>query len=226
VDLGGVDGLIHITDISWGRINHPEEVVTLDAKINVVVLDYDDEKRRIALGLKQLSAHPWEALSAEINENDKVKGKVVVLADYGAFVEIAPGVEGLIHVSEMSWSQHLRTAHDFLKIGDEVEAVVLSIDREERKMSLGMKQLSTDPWENIEGRYPQASRHTAVVRNFTNYGIFVELEEGIDGLIHISQLADRFVSDPKQVVKVGQVVKVRVLEVNESLKRIGLSMRS
>jgi len=189
VDLGGVDGLIHITDISWGRINHPEEVVNLDEKINVVVLDYDDEKRRIALGLKQLSAHPWEALSAELKDGDKVKGKVVVLADYGAFVEIAPGVEGLIHVSEMSWSQHLRTAHDFLKIGDEVEAVVLSIDREERKMSLGMKQLTTDPWENIEGKYPQGSRHTAVVRNFTNYGIFVELEEGIDGLIHISDLS-------------------------------------
>jgi small subunit ribosomal protein S1 len=223
VDLGGVDGLIHITDISWGRINHPEEVVTLDAKINVVVLDYDDEKRRIALGLKQLSAHPWEALSAEINENDKVKGKVVVLADYGAFVEIAPGVEGLIHVSEMSWSQHLRTAHDFLKIGDEVEAVVLSIDREERKMSLGMKQLSTDPWENIEGRYPQASRHTAVVRNFTNYGIFVELEEGIDGLIHISDLSwTKKIKHPSDFTKIGEKIEVSVLEIDTNSRKLSL----
>jgi small subunit ribosomal protein S1 len=223
VDLGGVDGLIHITDISWGRINHPEEVVTLDSKINVVVLDYDDEKRRIALGLKQLSAHPWEALSAEINEGDKVKGKVVVLADYGAFVEIAPGVEGLIHVSEMSWSQHLRTAHDFLKIGDEVEAVVLSIDREERKMSLGMKQLTTDPWENIEGRYPQASRHTAVVRNFTNYGIFVELEEGIDGLIHISDLSwTKKIKHPSDFTKIGEKIEVSVLEIDTTNRKLSL----
>lgn len=223
VDLGGVDGLIHITDISWGRINHPEEVVTLDSKINVVVLDYDDEKRRIALGLKQLSAHPWEALSAEINEGDKVKGKVVVLADYGAFVEIAPGVEGLIHVSEMSWSQHLRTAHDFLKIGDEVEAVVLSIDREERKMSLGMKQLSTDPWENIEGRYPQGSRHSAVVRNFTNYGIFVELEEGIDGLIHISDLSwTKKIKHPSDFTKIGEKIEVSVLEIDTNSRKLSL----
>lgn len=223
VDLGGVDGLIHITDISWGRINHPEEVVNLDEKINVVVLDYDDEKRRIALGLKQLSAHPWEALSAELKDGDKVKGKVVVLADYGAFVEIAPGVEGLIHVSEMSWSQHLRTAHDFLKIGDEVEAVVLSIDREERKMSLGMKQLTTDPWENIEGKYPQGSRHTAVVRNFTNYGIFVELEEGIDGLIHISDLSwTKKIKHPSDFTKIGEKIEVSVLEIDTTNRKLSL----
>jgi len=223
VDLGGVDGLIHITDISWGRINHPEEVVTLDTKINVVVLDYDNEKRRIALGLKQLSPHPWEALSAEISEGDKVKGKVVVLADYGAFVEIAPGVEGLIHVSEMSWSQHLRTAHDFLKIGDEIEAVVLSIDREDRKMSLGMKQLSTDPWENIEARYPQGSRHSSVVRNFTNYGIFVELEEGIDGLIHISDLSwTKKIKHPSDFTKIGDKIEVSVLEIDTTSRKLSL----
>ena len=189
IDLGGVDGLIHITDLSWGRVTHPEEIVTLDQKINVVILDFDDEKKRIALGLKQLVPHPWEALSADLKVGDKVTGKVVVMADYGAFVEIAPGVEGLIHVSEMSWSQHLRSAQDFLKVGDEVETVILTLDREERKMSLGIKQLKSDPWENIEEKYAVGSQHTAKVRNFTNFGVFVEIEEGVDGLIHISDLS-------------------------------------
>ena len=189
IDLGGVDGLIHITDLSWGRVNHPEEIVELDQKLNVVILDFDDQKKRIALGLKQLTPHPWEALSADLKVGDKVKGKVVVMADYGAFVEIAAGVEGLIHVSEMSWSQHLRSAQEFMKVGDEIEAVVLTLDREERKMSLGIKQLTTDPWAAIESKYPVGSKHTAKVRNFTNFGIFVELEEGVDGLIHISDLS-------------------------------------
>jgi small subunit ribosomal protein S1 len=189
IDLGGVDGLIHITDLSWGRVNHPEELVTLDEKIKVVILDFDDNKKRIALGLKQLSEHPWDSLNADLKIGDKVKGNVVVIADYGAFIEIAPGVEGLVHVSEMSWSQHLRTANDFLKVGDEVEAVVLTLDKEERKMSLGIKQLIPDPWENIAQKYPMESKHNSKVRNFTNFGVFVELEEGIDGLIHISDLS-------------------------------------
>ena len=186
IDLGGVDGLIHITDLSWGRVSDPKEVVELDQKLNVVILDFDDEKKRIALGLKQLTPHPWDALDANLKVGDHVKGKVVVMADYGAFIEIAPGVEGLIHVSEMSWSQHLRSAQDFMKVGDEVEAVVLTLDREERKMSLGIKQLKADPWETIEEKYPIGSKHTAKVRNFTNFGVFVEIEEGVDGLIHIS----------------------------------------
>ncbi|MBP5386137.1 MAG: 30S ribosomal protein S1, partial [Prevotella sp.] len=189
VDLGGVDGLIHITDLSWGRVSDPREVVELDQKINVVILDFDDEKKRIALGLKQLTPHPWDALDENLKVGDLVKGKVVVIADYGAFVEIAPGVEGLIHVSEMSWSQHLRSAQEFMHVGDEVEAVILTLDRNERKMSLGIKQLKEDPWENIEEKYPLGSKHTAKVRNFTNFGIFVELEEGVDGLIHISDLS-------------------------------------
>jgi len=223
VDLGGVDGLIHITDLSWGRINHPEEVVELDSKIQVVVLDYDNEKKRIALGLKQLSAHPWDAMSAEIKNGDKVTGKVVVLADYGAFVEVAPGVEGLIHVSEMSWSQHLRSAQDFLKVGDEVEAMVLSIDREERKMSLGMKQLTPDPWADIEVRYPVSSKHEAVVKNFTNYGIFVELEEGIDGLIHISDLSwTKKIKHPSDFTKVDEKIEVVVLEIDKENRKLSL----
>ena len=189
IDLGGVDGLIHITDLSWGRVNDPHEIVQLDQKLNVVILDFDEEKKRIALGLKQLTPHPWDALDAELKVGDKVKGKVVVMADYGAFVEIAPGVEGLIHVSEMSWSQHLRSAQDFLKVGDEVEAVILTLDRQDRKMSLGIKQLKDDPWKDIETKYPVGSRHHAKVRNFTNFGVFVELEEGVDGLIHISDLS-------------------------------------
>ena len=189
IDLGGVDGLIHITDLSWGRVSDPKEVVELDQKLNVVILDFDDEKKRIALGLKQLTPHPWDALDANLQVGDKVKGKVVVMADYGAFIEIAPGVEGLIHVSEMSWSQHLRSAQDFMKVGDEVEAVILTLDRDERKMSLGIKQLKQDPWETIEEKYPVGSKHTAKVRNFTNFGVFVEIEEGVDGLIHISDLS-------------------------------------
>ena len=194
IDLGGVDGLIHITDLSWGRVNHPNEIVELDQKLNVVILDFDDEKKRIALGLKQLTPHPWDALSADLKVGDRVKGKVVVMADYGAFVEIAPGVEGLIHVSEMSWSQHLRSAQDFMKVGDEVEAVVLTLDRDERKMSLGIKQLKNDPWQNIEEKYAVGTKHKAIVRNFTNFGVFVEIEEGVDGLIHIS----RFVLDEEE----------------------------
>lgn len=223
IDLGGVDGLIHITDLSWGRVNHPEELLELDQKLNVVILDFDDEKTRIALGLKQLQPHPWDALDANLNVGDKVKGKVVVLADYGAFIEIAPGVEGLIHVSEMSWSQHLRTAQDFLKIGDEVEAVILTLDREERKMSLGIKQLMPDPWEGIEGRYPVESRHKSKVRNFTNFGVFVELEEGVDGLIHISDLSwQKKIKHPSEFCKVGDEMEVVVLEINKDDRRISL----
>lgn len=223
VDLGGVDGLIHITDLSWGRINHPEEVVNLDEKINVVILDFDDNKKRIALGLKQLSAHPWDALDENLNVGDKIKGSVVVLADYGAFVEIAPGVEGLIHVSEMSWSQHLRSAQDFLKVGDEVEAVVLTLDREDRKMSLGMKQLMPDPWADIESKYPVESRHKATVRNFTNFGVFVELEEGIDGLIHISDLSwSKKVKHPSEFCNIGDELEVVVLELDKDNRRLSL----
>ena len=223
IDLGGVDGLIHITDLSWGRVNHPEEMLELDQKLNVVILDFDDEKTRIALGLKQLQPHPWDALDANMNVGDKVKGKVVVLADYGAFIEIAPGVEGLIHVSEMSWSQHLRTAQDFLKIGDEVEAVILTLDREERKMSLGIKQSMPDPWEGIESRYPVESRHKSKVRNFTNFGVFVELEEGVDGLIHISDLSwQKKIKHPSEFCKVGEELEVVVLEINKDDRRISL----
>jgi small subunit ribosomal protein S1 len=223
IDLGGVDGLIHITDLSWGRVNHPEEIVELDQKLNVVILDFDDDKKRIALGLNQLQAHPWDALDANLNLGDKVKGKVVVLADYGAFVEIAPGVEGLIHVSEMSWSQHLRTAQDFLAVGDEVEAVILTLDREERKMSLGIKQLMPDPWEGIEARYPVESRHKSKVRNFTNFGVFVELEEGVDGLIHISDLSwQKKIKHPSEFCKVGDEMEVVVLEIDREGRRISL----
>ncbi len=223
VDLGGVDGLIHITDLSWGRIQHPEEIVQLDEKIKVVILDFDEGKKRIALGLKQLTPHPWDSLDANLKVGDKVKGKVVVLADYGAFVEILPGVEGLIHVTEMSWSQHLRTAHDFLKIGDEVEAVILTLDREERKMSLGIKQLIPDPWTNIVEKYPVGSKHTAIVRNFTNFGIFVELEEGVDGLIHISDLSwSKKIKHPAEFTKVGEKIEVVVLEVDAENRRLSL----
>lgn len=223
VDLGGVDGLIHITDLSWGRINHPEEIVQLDETIKVVILDFDDEKKRIALGLKQLQAHPWDSLSAELQVGDKVKGKIVVIADYGAFIEIAPGVEGLIHVSEMSWSQHLRSAQEFLKIGDEVEAVILTLDREERKMSLGIKQLMPDPWAEIETKYPVNSKHTAKVRNFTNFGVFVELEEGVDGLIHISDLSwQKKIKHPSEFCKVGDEMEVVVLEIDKENRRISL----
>jgi len=223
IDLGGVDGLIHITDLSWGRVNHPEEIVELDQKLNVVILDFDDDKKRIALGLKQLQSHPWDALDEKMNVGDKVKGKVVVLADYGAFVEIAPGVEGLIHVSEMSWSQHLRTAQDFLKVGDEVEAVILTLDREDRKMSLGIKQLMPDPWEEIENRYPVESKHNAKVRNFTNFGVFVELEEGVDGLIHISDLSwQKKIKHPSEFCKVGDEMEVVVLEIDKENRRISL----
>lgn len=223
IDLGGVDGLIHITDLSWGRINHPEEIVELDQKINVVILDFDESKKRIALGLKQLTPHPWDALSEDLKVGDKVKGKVVVIADYGAFVEIVPGVEGLIHVTEMSWSQHLRTAHDFLKIGDELEAVILTLDRDERKMSLGIKQLIPDPWTDIVNKYPVASKHEAVVRNFTNFGIFVELEEGVDGLIHISDLSwSKKIKHPAEFTKVGEKIQVVVLEVDVDSRRLSL----
>ena len=223
IDLGGVDGLVHITDLSWGRVNHPEEIVELDQKINVVILDFDNEKKRIALGLKQLQAHPWDALSGELNIGDKVKGKVVVMADYGAFVEIAPGIEGLIHVSEMSWSQHLRSAQDFLKVSDEVEAVVLTLDREERKMSLGIKQLMPDPWEAIEGKFAVGTQHTAKVRNFTNFGVFVELEEGVDGLIHISDLSwQKKIKHPSEFCKVGEEIEVLVLEIDRDNRRISL----
>ena len=223
VDLGGVDGLIHITDLSWGRVSHPEEVVSLDQKINVVILDFDNEKKRIALGLKQLSPHPWVALDPNLKVGDRVKGKVVVLADYGAFVEIAPGVEGLIHVSEMSWSQHLRSAQDFLKVGDEVEAQVLTLDREERKMSLGIKQLHPDPWMNIEEKYPVGSKHTAVVRNFTSFGIFAELEEGIDGLIHISDLSwTKKIKHPSEFTQVGANIDVVVLDIDKENRRLSL----
>ncbi len=223
VDLGGVDGLIHITDLSWGRVNHPEEIVTLDEKINVVILDFDDEKKRIALGLKQLSPHPWDALSAELQVGDRVKGKVVVMADYGAFVEIAAGVEGLIHVSEMSLSQHLRSAQDFLKVGDEVETVILTLDRDERKMSLGIKQLKSDPWESIEEKYAVDSKHTAKVRNFTNFGIFVEIEEGVDGLIHISDLSwTKKVKHPSEFTQINSEIEVQVLEIDKANRRLSL----
>ena len=223
VDLGGVDGLIHITDLSWGRINHPEEIVKLDQKIKVVILDFDDNKKRIALGLKQLTPHPWDSLDANLKIGDKVKGKVVVIADYGAFVEINTGVEGLIHVSEMSWSQHLRTAHDFLKVGQEVEAVILTLDREERKMSMGIKQLIPDPWTNIKEKYPLKSKHMATVRNFTNFGIFVELEEGVDGLIHISDLSwSKKIKHPAEFTKIGEAIEVMVLDVDVDNRRLSL----
>ena len=223
IDLGGVDGLIHITDLSWGRVSHPEEMLELDSKINVVILDFDDEKKRIALGLKQLQPHPWDSLDAELAVGDKVTGKVVVMADYGAFIEIATGVEGLIHVSEMSWSQHLRSAQDFMKIGDSVEAVVLTLDREERKMSLGIKQLMPDPWSNIDTKYAVNTQHTAKVRNFTNFGVFVELEEGVDGLIHISDLSwQKKIKHPSEFCKTGEAMEVIVLEIDQENRRISL----
>ena len=223
IDLGGVDGLIHITDLSWGRVQHPEEVVQLDDKINVVILDFDDEKKRIALGLKQLTPHPWDALDSELKIGDVVKGKVVVMADYGAFVEINQGVEGLIHVSEMSWTQHLRSAQDFLKVGDEIEAVVLTLDREERKMSLGMKQMKPDPWEDIEIKYPVGSTHEAIVRNFTNFGIFVEIEEGVEGLVHISDLSwTKKIKHPSEITELGATIEVQVLEVDKENRRLSL----
>ena len=223
IDLGGVDGLVHITDLSWGRITHPEEILKLDQKVNVVILDFDEEKKRIALGMKQLTPHPWDSLDPELKVGDKVKGKVVVVADYGAFIEILPGVEGLIHVSEMSWSQHLRTAHDFLKVGDEIEAVILTLDREERKMSLGIKQLIPDPWTSINEKYPVGSKHTAIVRNFTNFGIFVELEEGVDGLIHISDLSwSKKIKHPAEFTKIGEKIDVVVLEMDPESRRLSL----
>lgn len=223
IDLGGVDGLIHITDLSWGRISHPEEIVKLDQKINVVILDFDDDKKRIALGLKQLTPHPWDALSTDLKVGDKVKGKVVVMADYGAFVEVAPGVEGLIHVSEMSWSQHLRSAQDFVKVGDEVEAVVLTLDRNERKMSLGIKQLTPDPWSFITTKYPKESKHTGTIRNFTNFGVFVELEEGVDGLVHISDLSwSKKIKHPSEFCKIGDKMEVVVLEIDAENRRLSL----
>jgi len=223
IDLGGVDGLIHITDLSWGRVNHPEELLELDQKINVVILDFDDDKKRIALGLKQLQPHPWDSLDVNLNVGDKVSGKVVVMADYGAFIEIAAGVEGLIHVSEMSWSQHLRSAQDFMKIGDTVEAVILTLDRDERKMSLGIKQLMTDPWSEIESKYGVDSKHTAKVRNFTNFGVFVELEEGVDGLIHISDLSwQKKIKHPSEFCKVGDMLDVIVMEIDRENRRISL----
>ena len=223
IDLGGVDGLIHITDLSWGRVSDPKEIVELDQKINVVILDFDDEKKRIALGLKQLTAHPWDALDANLAVGDKVKGKVVVMADYGAFIEIAPGVEGLIHVSEMSWSQHLRSAQDFMSVGDEVEAVVLTLDRDERKMSLGIKQLKADPWAGIDAKYPVGSKHTAKVRNFTNFGIFVEIEEGVDGLIHVSDLSwTKKVKHPSEFTQIGAMLDVQVLEIDADNRRLSL----
>src|SRR6056297_756528 len=223
IDLGGVDGLIHITDLSWGRVNHPEEIVELDQKLNVVILDFDDDKKRIALGLKQLTPHPWDSLDPNLKVGDIVKGKVVVLADYGAFVEIQPGVEGLIHVSEMSWSQHLRSAQEFLQVGDEVEAQILTLDREERKMSLGIKQLKPDPWENIEEKYPVNSKHKATVRNFTNFGVFVELEEGVDGLIHISDLSwTKKINHPAEFTSIGETIEVVVLEIDKENRRLSL----
>ena len=223
IDLGGVDGLIHITDLSWGRVTKPSEVVELDQKLNVVILDFDDEKKRIALGLKQLQPHPWDALDPDLKVGDHVHGKVVVMADYGAFLEIAPGVEGLIHVSEMSWSQHLRSAQDFMKVGDEVEAVILTLDREDRKMSLGIKQLKNDPWENIEEKYPVGSRHTARVRNFTNFGVFVEIEEGVDGLIHISDLSwTKKIKHPSEFTQVGNDIEVEVLAIDKDNRRLSL----
>jgi Ribosomal protein S1 len=223
IDLGGVDGLIHITDLSWGRVNHPEEIVSLDQKLNVVILDFDDEKKRIALGLKQLTPHPWDSVNPDLKIGDKVKGKVVVMADYGAFVEIAAGVEGLIHVSEMSWSQHLRSAQEFLKVGDEVEAVVLTLDRTERKMSLGIKQLKPDPWQNIDDKYTVGSKHTAKVRNFTNFGVFVEIEEGVDGLIHISDLSwTKKIKHPAEFTAIDAEIEVIVLEIDKENRRLSL----
>ena len=223
IDLGGVDGLIHITDLSWGRVTHPEEIVELDQKLNVVILDFDDDKKRIALGLKQLTPHPWDALDPNLKVGDKVKGKVVVMADYGAFVEIAPGVEGLIHVSEMSWSQHLRSAQDFMKVGDEVEAVVLTLDREERKMSLGIKQLKPDPWDTIDTDYAVGTKHTAKVRNFTNFGVFVEIAEGVDGLIHISDLSwTKKIKHPSEFTQIGADIEVQVLEIDKENRRLSL----
>ena len=223
IDLGGVDGLVHITDLSWGRISHPEEILQLDQKVNVVILDFDEEKKRIALGMKQLTPHPWDSLDPNLKIGDKVTGKVVVVADYGAFIEILPGVEGLIHVSEMSWSQHLRTAHDFLKVGDTIEAVILTLDREERKMSLGIKQLIPDPWKSINEKYPVGSKHTATVRNFTNFGIFVELEEGVDGLIHISDLSwSKKIKHPAEFTKIGEKIDVVVLEMDPEARRLSL----
>jgi small subunit ribosomal protein S1 len=223
IDLGGVDGLIHITDLSWGRVSKPEEIVSLDQKLNVVILDFDDEKKRIALGLKQLTPHPWDSLDENLKVGDKVKGKVVVMTDYGAFVEVAPGVEGLIHVSEMSWSQHLRSAQDILKVGDEVEAVVLTLDRAERKMSLGLKQLKADPWENIEEKFAVGSVHTARVRNFTNFGVFVEIEDGVDGLIHISDLSwTKKVKHPSEFTQIGANIDVQVLEIDKENRRLSL----
>ena len=223
VDLGGVDGLIHITDLSWGRVDDPKKVVELDQKINVVILDFDEEKKRIALGLKQLTPHPWDALDPNLKVGDHIKGKVVVIADYGAFVEVQPGVEGLIHVSEMSWSQHLRSAQEFMKVGDEVEAVILTLDRDERKMSLGIKQLKEDPWETIEVKYPVGSKHNAKVRNFTNFGVFVELEEGVDGLIHISDLSwTKKVKHPSEFTKVGEPIDVVVLDIDKENRRLSL----
>ncbi|MBQ1816413.1 MAG: 30S ribosomal protein S1 [Bacteroidaceae bacterium] len=223
IDLGGVDGLIHITDLSWGRVNDPHEIVQVDQKIKVVILDFDDEKKRIQLGLKQLTPHPWDALDADLKVGDKVHGKVVVMTDYGAFVEIAPGVEGLIHVSEMSWSSHLRSAQDFMKVGDEVDAVILTLDREQRKMSLGIKQLTEDPWQNIEENYPIGSKHTAKVRNFTNFGVFVELKEGVDGLIHISDLSwTKKIKHPSEVTQVGADIEVVVLEIDKENRRLSL----
>jgi len=223
IDLGGVDGLIHITDLSWGRVNHPEEIVQLDQKLNVVILDFDDDKKRIALGLKQLTSHPWDSVDPNMNIGDKVKGKVVVMADYGAFVEIAPGVEGLIHVSEMSWSQHLRSAQEFLKVGDEIEAVILTLDRNERKMSLGIKQLKADPWQNIDKKYTVGSKHTAKVRNFTNFGVFVEIEEGVDGLIHISDLSwTKKIKHPAEFTAIDADIEVVVLEIDKDNRRLSL----
>ena len=223
IDLGGVDGLIHITDLSWGRVSDPREVVSLDQKLNVVIVDFDDEKKRIALGLKQLTPHPWDSLDPNLKVGDHVKGKVVVMADYGAFIEIAPGVEGLIHVSEMSWSQHLRSAQDFMKVGDEIEAVILTLDREERKMSLGIKQLKADPWETIEEKYPVGSKHTAKVRNFTNFGVFVEIEEGVDGLIHISDLSwTKKIKHPSEFTQIGADIEVQVLEIDKENRRLSL----
>jgi len=223
IDLGGVDGLIHITDLSWGRVNHPEEIVQLDQKLNVVILDFDDDKKRIALGLKQLTPHPWDSVDPDIKIGDKVKGKVVVMADYGAFVEIAPGVEGLIHVSEMSWSQHLRSAQEFMKVGDEVEAVILTLDRAERKMSLGIKQLKPDPWQNIDKKYTVGSQHTAKVRNFTNFGVFVEIEEGVDGLIHISDLSwTKKIKHPAEFTAIDAEIEVIVLEIDKENRRLSL----
>jgi len=223
IDLGGVDGLIHITDLSWGRVNHPEEIVQLDQKLNVVILDFDDDKKRIALGLKQLTSHPWDSVDPNMNIGDKVKGKVVVMADYGAFVEIAPGVEGLIHVSEMSWSQHLRSAQEFLKVGDEIEAVILTLDRNERKMSLGIKQLKADPWQQIDDKYTVGSKHTAKVRNFTNFGVFVEIEEGVDGLIHISDLSwTKKIKHPAEFTAIDAEIEVIVLEIDKENRRLSL----